>query len=156
MRAMTSTGRPIGFWVLVVFLVVSIGLMLMGQTMAVFNYDLAVGWGLQERPEDMTEFGVQVNRAFGAADTVVNIPLMLISMIGLIFRKHWSLLVTAAFFGASAYWSVTVTFMLAFLPGVAGYNNVPGAEIWLFIGTYMVVGVVGLFYIVLRGEELLR
>ena len=153
---MTGTGRSIGFWVIIVFLAASIVLMLMGQTMAVFNYDLTVRLGLQERPEDMTDFGVQVNRAFGAADTVVYLPLIVISMVGLILRKRWSLLVTAAFFGASAYWTVTVTFMLLFLPGVTGYSNVPGPEIWLFIGTYMVVGVLGLFYLIRRGDELLR
>ena len=153
---MTGTGRSIGFWVIIVFLAASIVLMLMGQTMAVFNYDLAVRLGLQESPDDMTDFGVQVNRAFGAADTVIYLPLIVISMIGLILRKRWSLMVTAAFFGASAYWSVTVTFLLIFLPGVRGYSNVPGPEIWLFIGTYMVVGVLGLLYIVLRGDELLR
>ena len=153
---MTSTGRSIAFWIIVVFLAVSVGLMLVGQTLGVFNYELAARMGLQEKPEEMTEFGVQVNRAFGAADTIVYLPLIVISMVGLILRKRWSLLVTAAFFGASAYWTVTVTFMLIFLPGAPGYSNVPGPEIWLFIGTYMFVGVVGLFYIVFRGEELLR
>jgi hypothetical protein len=153
---MTDAGRSPGFWIVVVFLAVSIVLMLVGQTVGVFNYDLAASMGLQEKPEEMTDFGVQVNRAFGAADTVVYVPLMLISLVGLILRKRWSLLVTAAFFGASAYWTATVTFMLLFLPGVAGYSNVPGPEIWLFIGTYMVAGVVGLLYIVWRGEELLR
>jgi hypothetical protein len=130
--------------------------MLAGQTLGVFNYELAARMGLQEKPEEMTEFGVQVNRAFGAADTVVYLPLIVISMVGLILRKRWSLLVAAAFFGASAYWTATVTFMLLFLPGVPGYGNVPGPEIWLFIGTYMLVGVVGLLYIVFRGEELIR
>jgi len=153
---MTGAGRSCGFWVIVVFLAVSIVLMLMGQTLGVFNYDLAARLGLQEKPEEMTDFGVQVNRAFGAADTVVYLPLIVISMVGLILRKRWSLLVTAAFFGASAYWTVTVTFMLLFLPGVTGYSNVPGPEIWLFIGTYMVVGVLGLFYLIRRGDELLR
>ena len=153
---MTSAGRSFGFWVIVVFLAASILLMLVGQTMAVFDYDLTVRLGLQEKPEEMTDFGVQVNRAFGAADTVVYVPLMLISLVGLILRKRWSLLITAAFFGASAYWTATVAFMFLFLPGVAGYSNVPGPEIWLFIGTYMVVGVLGLLYIVLRGDELLR
>ncbi len=153
---MTSVGRSPGFWIVVVFLAVSIPLMLVGQTLSVFNYELAARMGLQEKPSEMTEFGVQVNRAFGAADTVVYIPLIVISMVGLILRKRWSLLVTAAFFGASAYWTVTVTFMFIFLPGVAGYSNVPGPEIWLFIGTYMVAGVVGLLYIVWRGEKLLR
>ena len=153
---MTSAGRSFGFWVIVVFLAASILLMLVGQTMAVFNYDLAVRLGLQESPEDMTDFGVQVNRAFGAGDTVVYVPLMVASLVGLFLRKRWSLLTTAAFFGVSAYWSVTVTFLLAFLPGVAGYTNVPGPEIWLFIGTYMVVGVIGIFLLIRRGDELLR
>jgi len=153
---MTGAGRSLGFWVVVVFLAVSIVLMLVGQTMAVFNYDLAVSLGLQEKPDEMTDFGVQVNRAFGAADTVVYLPLIVISLVGLILRKRWSLLVTAAFFGASAYWTVTVTFIFLFLPGVEGYSNVPGPEIWLFIGTYMVAGGLGLLYIVFRGEELIR
>jgi hypothetical protein len=144
------------FWFIVLFLAVSVVLMLAGQTLGVFNYELAAQMGLQEKPEEMTEFGVQVNRAFGAADTVVYLPLIVISMVGLILGKRWSLLVLAAFFGASAYWTATVSFMLLFLPGVPGYSNVPGPEIWLFIGTYMVAGVVGLLYIVWRGEELLR
>jgi hypothetical protein len=148
--------RPAAFWFLFVFLAVSIILMLAGQTLGVFNYELASRLGLQEKAEEMTEFGVQVNRAFGVADTVVYIPLMVVSMIGLWLRKRWSLLTTAAFFGASAYWTVTVTFIFIFLPGVPGYSNVPGPEIWLFIGVYFVVGVFGLLRLVLRGEELLR
>ena len=153
---MPSEKRPAMFWFIVLFLAVSVVLMLAGQTLGVFNYELAAQMGLQEKPEEMTEFGVQVNRAFGAADTVVYLPLIVISMVGLILEKRWSLLVLAAFFGASAYWTATVSFMLLFLPGVPGYSNVPSPEIWLFIGTYMVAGVVGLLYIVWRGEELLR
>jgi hypothetical protein len=153
---MASAGRSLGFWIVVVFLGVSIVLMLAGQTLGVFNYELAARMGLQEKPDEMTEFGVQVNRAFGAADTVVYLPLIVLSMVGVILRKRWSLLVLAAFFGASAYWTVTVTFMLLFLQGVPGYSNVPGPEIWLFIGTFMVAGVLGLLYLAVRGEELLR
>jgi hypothetical protein len=153
---MATHGRSLGFWVIVVFLAASIVLMLMGQTLGVFNYDLAASMGLQEKPEEMTDFGVQVNRAFGVSDTIVYVPLMVISLVGLFRRKHWALATLAAFFGASAYWTVTVTFIFLFLPGVAGYSNVPGPEIWLFIGTYMAAGVVGLLYIVWRGEELIR
>lgn len=148
--------RPLAFWIMFVFLAGSVALMLAGQTLGVFNYELAARLGLQERPEEMTAFGVQVNRAFGATDTVVYIPLMVVSMIGLWSRKRWSLLTTAAFFGASVYWTATVTFMLVFLPGVPGYSNVPGPEIWLFIGVYLAVGVFGLLYLTARGEELLR
>lgn len=153
---MAGSGRSIGFWVIFVFLAVSVVLMLVGQTLGVFNYELAAKMGLQEKSEEMTDFGVQVNRAFGAADTVVYIPLMVVSMIGLCLRRRWSLLTTAAFFGASAYWTATVSFIFFFLPGVEGYSNVPGPEIWLFIGTYMFAGVIGLIYLARRGEELIR
>ena len=153
---MASQSRPGAFWFLVVFLAVSIVLMLAGQTLGVFNYELASSYGLQEKPEEMTDFGVEVNRAFGAADTVVYIPLMVASLIGLWLRKRWSLLATAAFFGASVYWTATVSFIFWFLPGVDGYSNVPGPEIWLFIGTYFFVGLLGLFYLSVRGDELIQ
>jgi hypothetical protein len=153
---MPSAKRPIAFWFIVVFLAVSIILMLLGQTMAVFNYDLAVRLGLQESPEQVGEFGVQVNRAFGAGDTVVYIPLMAVSLVGLFLRKRWSLLATAAVVGVSAYWSVTVGSLLVFLPVVSGYGLVPGPEYWLFIGAYIVFGVWGLLYLIFRGDVLLR
>ncbi len=148
--------RPIAFWIIVVFISVSIVLMLTGQTMAVFNYDLAVRLGLQEGLGQVGEFGVQVNRAFGAGDTVVYVPLMVVSLAGLFLKKRWSLLTAAAVFAVSAYWSVTASFMLAFLPGVRGYSLVPGPQYWLFIGAYIVFGAWGLLYLIFRGDALLR
>ena len=85
---MASTQRSIGFWIIVAFLAASVVLMLVGQTLGVFNYELAARMGLQEKPEEMTDFCVQVNRAFGAADTIVYLPLIVISMVGLILRKR--------------------------------------------------------------------
>jgi len=130
--------------------------MLMGQTMAVFNYDFTASLGLQESVGEVSEFGVQVNRAFGAGDTVVYIPLMVVSLVGLFLRKRWSLLTTAAVAGVSVYWSVTIIFIFLFLPGAPGYDYVPGPEIWLFVGTYTAFGVWGLFYLLFRGDALLQ
>ena len=130
--------------------------MLIGQTMAVFNYDLAVRLGLQESLSQVGEFGVQINRAFGAGDTVVYVPLMLVSLVGLFLRKRWSLLTTAAVAGVSAYWSVTILFTLLFLRGVPGYEYTPGLEIWIFVISYAILGVLGLFYLSFRGDTLLR
>ena len=76
--------------------------MLMGQTMSVFHYDLTVRLGLQESPEQVGESGLQVNRAFGAGDTVVYIPLMIASLAGLWLKKRWSLLIATAAVGLSA------------------------------------------------------
>ena len=153
---MANAGRPVAFWFIVFFLAVSILLMLVGQTMAVFNYDLTVRLGLQESLEQVGESGVQVNRAFGAGDTVVYVPLIVVSLVGLLLNKRWSLLPTAAVAGVSAYWSTTVGFIFLFLPGTPGYTYVPPFAIWFFVGSYAAFGVWCLFYLLFRGETLLR
>ena len=153
---MPDAGRPIAFWIIFVFISISIIVMLMGQTIAVFNYDFTASLGLQESVEDVSQFGVEVNRAFGAGDTVVYIPLMAVSLVGLFLKKRWSLLTTAAVAGISAYWSVTILFIFLFLPGTPGYDYVPGPGIWLFVGAYTAFGVWGLFYLLFRGDVLLR
>jgi len=127
----------------------------MGQTMALVNYDLAAQLGLQEDIKDVGSFGVQVNRAFGAGDTIVYIPLIAISIIGLLLRKRWSLLTTAAAMGVSAYWATTILFMLIFLEGTPGYYLEPGVEYWLFMAAFIIFGVWGLFYLIFRGDKLL-
>jgi len=152
---MASEKRPISFWVIIVFLVVSMILLLMGQTMAIFNYEFAVKLGLQEDVREVSEFGVQINRAFGAGDTFVYIPLMAISLIGLFLKRRWSLVTTAAVMGISAYWAATVAFMLIFLRGVPNYDLVPGPEYWLFIGAYIIIGVWGVVYLMFRGDSII-
>lgn len=153
---MRGSGRPVALWIFVVFLALSIVVMLTGQTLAVFDYDLAVRLGLQESIDLVSGYGVQVNRAFGASDTLIYIPLMAVSLVGLFLRKRWSLLTTAAVAGISAYWSTTIAFAFVFLPAAQGYANVPTPAIWGFVLTYLVFGVWGLAYLLTRGETLLR
>lgn len=153
---MPGENRPAVFWVFTIFLSLSIVLMLAGQTMSVFNYDLTVRLGLQESLEQVSAFGVQVNRSFGAGDTIVYMPLLLVSLIGLWMKKRWSLLTTAAAVGVSAYWSITVFFLFLFLPGTTGYNYSPGPEIWTFVGAYLVFGIWGVLYLIFRGDKLIR
>jgi hypothetical protein len=152
---MASGKRPISFWVITVFLIASIVLLLLGQTMAIFNYEFAVKLGLQEDVKEVSEFGVQINRAFGAGDTFVYIPLMAISLVGLFLKRRWSLVTTAAVMGISAYWATTVVFMLFFLPGVPNYHLVPGPEYWLSIGAYIIIGVWGIMYLIFRGDNII-
>ncbi len=152
---MEQAKRPVAFWIITCFLTLSMLLLLAGQTMALIDYDFAVELGLQENIKQISGYGVQVNRAFGAGDTIVYIPLIALSIIGLVFRKRWSLLTTAAVMGVSAYWATTIVFMLVFLDGAPGYYLEPGLEYWLVMAAYIVFGVWGLFYLVIRGDNLL-
>lgn len=147
--------RSFAFWIITGILLLSLILLLMGQTMALINYELAVALGFQESVKDVGEFGVQINRAFGASDTLIYIPLIILSIIGLFLRKKWALFTSAAVMGISSYWATTAAFMFYFLIGVPNFNFVPGVDYWLFMTAYIIFGVWGLLYIILRGDKLL-
>lgn len=134
----------------------SLLLLLLGQTMALVNYDFVVQLGLQEGIKDVGSYGVQVNRAFGAADTLIYIPLIALSIVGLLRHKRWSLLTTAAVMGVSAYWATTIVCMLIFLAGTPGYSLQPGMEYWLFMAAFIIFGIWGLFYLIFHGDKLFR
>ena len=152
---MESIKRPMSFWIITIFLFISLVLLLTGQTMAIINYDFAVQLGLQEDVKDVGEYGVQLNRAFGAGDTIIYIPLIALSLIGLVLKKRWSIITTAAVMGISAYWATTVIFMLLFFVGVPGYYLEPGLVYWLFMAVFIIFGIGGLLYLVFKGEQLL-
>ncbi|MCK5002985.1 MAG: hypothetical protein KAS57_08165 [Gammaproteobacteria bacterium] len=153
---MKNIKRPFAFWLIIGFLSVSFILLFMGQTMALINYDFAVQLGLQEDIKEVGKFGVQVNRAFGASDTIIYLPLIAASIIGLVLKKRWSLLTTAAVMGVSAYWATTILFMLKFLIGVPDYYLDPGYDYWMFMAAFIIFGVAGLLYLIFRGENLLK
>ncbi len=148
--------RPVAFWIIVIFHVLSAVLLLIGQTTAMFAYDFAVSIGMQESLDEVTAFGVQMNRAFGAGDTFVYIPLILIALFGLFMRKRWALVVNAAVMGISLYWTVTMTALIIFARVVPGYQLRPGPDYVVFLGSFVIFGAWGLLYIVFRGDRLLR
>ncbi len=152
---MINAKRSISFWVVMVFLAVSMVLLIMGQAMALFNYDFAVSLGLQEDVKEVGEYGVQLNRAFGAGDTFIYIPLIALSIAGLLLKKRWALITTAAVMGISAYWATTVAFMLWFLIDVPDYSFIPGPEYWIIIAAYILFGVWGVVYLIFRGDRII-
>ena len=111
---------------------------------------------MQEDIGEFGAFGVQVNRAFGAGDTLVCIPLMIASIMGGWLRKHWALFASVSVMGISAYWSVTAAFAIWFLAGVPNYRFVSGLDYWIFIASFFVFGVCGLWYLLFRGKNLIR
>ena len=67
---MNRTRSPLAYWVMVAFLSLSTILMLIGQATPIFDYDLAVRLGFQNGAERITDFGVQVIRAFCVSDAM--------------------------------------------------------------------------------------
>lgn len=148
--------RPLSFWVLTGFFSLSVVLLILGQTMAVINYELAVSFGLQEDVKEISEFGVQINRGFGAGDTIIYIPLIILSIVGLFLKKSWALITSAAVMGISSYWATTAAFMFIFLEGVPGYSFIPTMDYWIFITLFIVFGLWGIWYLIFRGKQLVE
>ena len=96
--------RTTGFWILVSIGIILNLIYLLGQTMAIINYDFAVSIELQEPVNEITEVGVASNKGFGFGDTFFYMPLFVLGIIGLMKRSAWGLY---AMFGAMAitiYW----------------------------------------------------
>lgn len=94
------------FWILISIAAVLIIMFLAGQTLGVFNYDLAVSIGMQESENEIGKIGIAFAKGFGFADTVIYIPLFLIGIIGLLKNKRWG---KYSMFGAlaiSVYWPI--------------------------------------------------
>lgn len=151
---MSDAKRSPAVWVIICFLILSVVPLLLGQTTSLFAYEFAVGIGLQESIDEVTAFGVEMNRAFGVADTVVYIPLMVVALVGLRRKKRWAVPITAAVMGISVYWSLTMTALLLFARDVPGYTLVPGIEYWVFLGAHVIFGVLGIIYLAFRGHDL--
>jgi hypothetical protein len=151
---MNRSTRPLGFWVIMVFLSLDLLFFLAGQTASLFAYDFTVRMGLQESVDAVGAHGIQVNRSFGLADTFVGVPLMIGSIIGLLLRRTWALTALAAFAGMTLYWPAACSGLLLFLPGVPGYHLVPPPGYWLLFGLHIGWAVWAILYIILRGETL--
>jgi hypothetical protein len=87
-------------WGLVVYLVV-------GQGTAALNYDLAMSWGLQEPPEQITAVGESFFWGFAIADVLVYIPLLVVGLLGHLRGKPYGTMCLSAAGAISMYWTIT-------------------------------------------------
>ena len=151
---MNNDKRPLAYWFIVFFLVLSTVMMLIAQTTPIFDYELAVRLGFQNGAERISDYGVQVIRAFCVSDTLVFIPLTLLSLIGLLRRRRWALYCTAATSGISIYWVVAYGAMVSLLAGRPDYHARLAAPDWVIMGAYVLFGVLSLVYLGRHGERL--
>jgi len=154
-KDMRMSPRPAVFWVIVAFLIIDLFFFFVGQTASLLAYDFTVRWGLQESVEAVGEYGVQVNRSFGLADSLVGVPLIVLSLVGLLLGRRWSLTSLAAFMGLTLYWTTCTSGMLLFLPGVPGYNLAPGIGYWIVFAVHIAFALWTLFLIASRGETII-
>jgi hypothetical protein len=103
---MIIQGRSIGFWILFGVGCLLALLLLFGQTLAVFNYDLTVAWGLQESEAEVGKVGIAYAKGFGFGDTLIYLPLLLAGLAGLAGKKKWAIFPMFGALAITAYWPI--------------------------------------------------
>ena len=103
---------------IVVFHIVNAGLWLVGQSLAVWQYDLVASWGLQVPRELLDDAVVETNRAIGMADTVILNPVYIVAAVGLLNRKFYGVVCSWMAFALTMYWtSIGCTLDIAYASG---------------------------------------
>lgn len=148
--------RTSGFWFLIGFGIFLIIIYLLGQTMALINYDFAVSMELQEPVNEITEVGVALNKGFGFGDTVFYIPLFIVGIVGLMRGNAAGLF---AMFGAMAvtvYWPIVALSTLFFAKGSPGFRFTDYVSYSIMLPLISIYGLWGLWFLYNNREQLVK
>jgi hypothetical protein len=139
--------RTMGFLILMIVGILILIMLISGQMMSFINYEFAVSIGLQESVDVIGAMGVASNKGFGVGDTIIYLPLLIIGLLGLWFRKKWGLLSMASALGITAYWPMVNLFLLLFARGLPGFNFTSFISYTIVLTSLTLYGLWGLWYL---------
>ena len=100
------------FRLLVILSVILAVLLLVGQSVSLFNYDLAISLGLQESIDEIGPVGISFAKGFAFGDTIFYLPMLLAGIIGMLKHKKWGFYAMFASLAVSVYWPIVHLYML--------------------------------------------
>ena len=148
--------RTTGFWILVSIGVILNLIYLLGQTMAIINYDFTVSIELQEPANEITEVGVASNKGFGFGDTFFYMPLFVVGIIGLLKKSAWGLY---AMFGAMAitiYWPLVGLSTVFYAKGAPGWHFTDYTSYSILLSSIAIYGIWGLWFLYSNRDKLIQ
>jgi len=148
--------RTTGFWFLIGFGVLLNIAYVLGQTMAVINYDFAVSIDLQEPVNEITEIGVALNKGFGFGDTVFYIPLFVIGIIGLLKRTTLGLFAMLGAMAVTVYWPVVGLSTVIFAKGAPGWHFTDYTSYSILLSLIALYGIWGFMFLYKNRENLVK
>jgi hypothetical protein len=148
--------RTIGFWVLIIVALFLSVIFLLGQTLAVFNYDLTVKLGLQESSEEIGSVGIAFAKGFGFADTVFYIPLILAGVIGLFKRKSWGLLSMFGALAITVYWPLVHLYTIFVERTAITLSQDTYISFIIILPLIIIYSLWGMYYLYKNKEEYLK
>lgn len=150
-----GTHRSFAYWFLLGFGALLTIFFLLGQTMAIIDYGLAVALGLQEPATDITAVGVAFNKGFGFGDTFVYIPLFIGGLIGLLKRNAFGPFLMAGAMAITVYWPVVCLSALFYAKGSAGFQFNNYLSYAVLLALILVYGAWGGWYLFRNQKNLI-
>ena len=148
--------RTTGFWFLTGFGVFLTILYVLGQTMAVINYDFAVSIDLQEPVNEITEIGVALNKGFGFGDTIFYIPLFVIGIIGLLKRTTLGLFTMLGAMAITVYWPIVGLSTVIFAKGAPGWYFTDYTSYTILLSLIAFYGIWGFWFLYRNRSKLVE
>ena len=145
-----------GFWILIAIGILLNIMYLMGQTMAIINYDFAVSIGLQEPLNEITEIGVALNKGFGFGDTFFYIPLFIVGIVGLFRKSTFGLYAMLGAMAITVYWPMVCLSTLFFAKGAQGWYFTDYVSYTVLLSFIALYGIWGIWFLYRRRFSLVK
>ena len=151
-----NSKKNVGFWILIGIGIILNIIYLLGQTMSIVDYDFTVSIGLQEHVNEITEVGVALNKGFGFGDTVFYIPIFIIAIIGMLYRKKIGYFTMIAAMAITVYWPLVSISTLYYANDAPGWNFEEYTSYTITLSLIALYGIWGLWFLYKNRIEFLN
>nr|NQU92094.1 hypothetical protein [Bacteroidota bacterium] len=142
--------RTVSFWFLIGFGILLNIIFLLGQTMALVNYEFTVFLGLQESAHLISDVGVALNRGFGFGDTVFYMPLFIAGITGLLKGKKYGFFTMVGALAITVYWPIVCLSTLYFAKGAPGFHFTAYTSYTITLLLISLYGLWGLWFLYIK------
>ncbi len=147
------TKRSTSFFVLIIIAILLVMFLIVGQTLSVFNYELAVSLGLQESFEEVGGVGVAFAKGFGFGDTVIYLPLLIGGIWGMLRKKKWGRYAMFGSLAISVYWPLVHLYAITVGQNDLNLSQEKMLSFWVILSLIIVYGLWGMRWVYKDGKK---
>ena len=139
--------KDVGFWALILLATVLFVFLIIGQTLSVIDYDLALNLGLQESEEEIGKVGIAFAKGFAFADTIFYVPILVLGILGLLKGKKWGAVLMLAALGITVYWPIVHLYAIYIDTEAITLNQEKYISFPIVLGLIIIYGLWGIYYL---------
>ncbi len=139
--------KDVGFWALILVATVLFVFLIIGQTLSVIDYDLALNLGLQESEEEIGKVGIAFAKGFAFADTIFYVPILVLGILGLLKGKKWGAVLMLAALGITVYWPIVHLYAIYIDTEAITLNQEKYISFPIVLGLIIIYGLWGINYL---------